>query len=81
MHDIAVVNDIVLALDTQLAGFPGAMFAAVFDEIVVADGLGTDETALEVGVDHGRGLGRGRADGDGPGADFFLTGGELSLQI
>ena len=46
------------------------------DEIVIGDGLGADEAALEVGVDLAGGLGRLGAAVDGPGARFLGAGGE-----
>ena len=67
-HHVAVLDDIVLAFGAQLAGVAGARFAAELDEVVVGDGLGADEAALEVGVDLARRLGRPRAPVHGPGA-------------
>ena len=43
-----------------------------------ADGLGADEAALEVGVDHAGGLRRRVAAMDRPGAHFLLAGGEVA---
>src|SRR3546814_10276110 len=49
VKDIAVLDDVVLALGAHLAGLLGAGLAAAADEVVVGDGLGADEAALEVG--------------------------------
>jgi hypothetical protein len=45
-----------LALDPELARVARAYLAAAGHEVVTGDGLGTDEAALEVAMDHGRGL-------------------------
>src|SRR5690606_27722190 len=52
VEDVALLHPVLLALQPQPAGVAGAGFAAVPDEVVVADGLGADEALLEVGVDH-----------------------------
>ena len=44
-------DDIFLAFVARLAGFLGRHFAAERDEVVIGDGLGADEAALEIGVD------------------------------
>jgi hypothetical protein len=40
----------------NFAGFLGTGIALVSDEVIKGDGLGTDETAFEVGVDDAGGL-------------------------
>ena len=77
MHDVAVLDDVVLALDGELAGGAAFGFGAVFDEVVVLDDFGADEAFLEVGVDDSGGAGSLVALVDGPGADFGLAGGEV----
>ena len=61
MHDVAIGHDIVLALNTQLAGGLGALLAAELDVVVVANDLGLNKAALKVGVDDAGGLRGGRA--------------------
>ena len=51
VQHVAVLDDVVLAFGTHLAGFLGALFALVLDEVVEGDGLGADEAAFEVGMD------------------------------
>ena len=80
MHDVAVLDDVVLALDGELAGGAAFGFGAVFDEVVVLDDFGADEAFLEVGVDDSGGAGSLVALVDGPGADFGLAGGEVGAQ-
>ena len=80
VQHVAVLDDVVLAFGAHLAGFLGALFALVLDEVVEGDGLGADEAAFEVGVDDAGGFGGGVAFVDGPGADFLDAGGEVGLQ-
>lgn len=63
MHDVAIGHDIVLALNTQLAGGLGALLAAELDVVVVANDLGLNKAALKVGMDNtGRPAERSRPD-------------------
>ncbi len=55
-HHVTVLNDIFLAFVAGLAGFLGCYFAAEGDVVIIGDGLGADEAALEIGVDDTRGL-------------------------
>ena len=58
MHHVAVGDLVVLAFESQLPGLARAGFAAGRNLIVVGDGLGADEAALEIGVDRARRLRR-----------------------
>src|SRR5882672_3074058 len=80
MDHVAVAHHVVLALEAQLPRLPGALLAAVRDEIIVRRHLGANETALEIGVDHAGRLRRRCAGRDGPGADLFRPRGEVGLQ-
>ena len=51
MHHVAVGDHVVLAFEPQLAGVARAGLAAERDVVVIGDGLGADEAALEIGVD------------------------------
>ena len=51
MHDVAVGDHVGLALEPHLAGLLRAGFAAERHVVVVGDGLGADEAALEIGMD------------------------------
>src|SRR5690606_36882458 len=81
VHDVTVLDDVVLAFQTPLARFLGTGFAVVLDEVVVADDLGADEALLEVGMDHARRLGGGSTDLDCPGTYFLDPGSEVGLQV
>src|SRR5256885_5550323 len=80
VHDVAVLDDVLLPFHTQDAFGAGSRFRAVREELVPADHLRLDETALEVGVDDAgrlRGLG---SLADDPGAAFVFAGREIALQ-
>src|SRR3954454_19497566 len=81
MHDVAVGDHVILALKPQLAAVARAGFAAERDVIVISDGLGADEAALEIGMDHARGLRRLSTVGDGPGPRLLRPGGEIGDEI
>src|SRR4051794_595745 len=66
IQHIAILDHIFLAFLAPLAGFLGALLALVRDEVIISDGLGADEAAFEVGVDHAGRLRRGVALVDGP---------------
>src|SRR5690242_16277017 len=67
MHHVAVGDDVLLALETQPARIARTRLAAERDIIVVADRLGANEAALEVGVDDARRLRGARAARHRPG--------------
>src|SRR5262245_58486733 len=59
VDDVAVLDDVLLALEAQLAGLAALGLAAVVDEVLVVGHLGADEAAFDVAVDlaggaHGR---------------------------
>ena len=73
MHHIAVLDDVILAFDTQLAGILGTVFTTVFNEIIIVYGFGTNEAALEISVDDAGGLRCGSPDLHGPRAHLFRS--------
>ena len=80
LNDISVFDFVFLALDTVFAGVAGGGFGAEGGEVVVVDHFGSDEAALEVGVDDAGGSGGFVAGADGPGACFLLAGGEIGAE-
>ena len=74
-------DHVVLALDPHLARLLGGVHRARRHQLVVADHLGADEPAFEVGVDHAGRLGRLRAAADLPGAGLVLPGREERDQV
>src|SRR5262249_49772925 len=81
MHDVPAGDDIGLALEPHLARLLRAGLAAERHIIVVGDGLGADEAALEVGMDDGRRLRRLGSARDRPGRRLLGAGGEIGDQI
>src|SRR3546814_5920772 len=73
-------DDVVRAPGAQLAGLLGARLAAAADEVVVGDGLGADEAALEVGVDDAGGLRRPAVALHGPGARLLWAAGDRGVE-
>ena len=81
MHHVAVGDHIVLAFEPHLAGIARAGLAAERHIVVVGDGLGADEAALEVGVDDAGRLRRAGAARHGPGPRLLRTGGEIGDEV
>src|SRR6185437_12548716 len=81
VKNVAVLDDVIGAFQTHLAGILRALLAAAGDEVLISDGLGPDEALLEIGVDHACGLRRLRAVPHGPGMRFFRPDGEESDEI
>ena len=50
MHDVAILDDILLTLDCHLPSLLNGGFATIVDEVLKLDYLGTDEALLEVRV-------------------------------
>src|SRR5262245_4843564 len=71
---VAFLHDVGLAFEPQLAGFFRAVLAAPRDVLVVADDLGANEAALEIGMDRAGGLRRRRVALRRPRSDFFGAG-------
>src|SRR3546814_9098304 len=80
VKDIAVLDDVVLALGAHLAGLLGAGLAAAADEVVVGDGLGADAAAIEVGVADAGGLRRPAVGIHGPGARLLRADGDAGAE-
>ncbi|GCC44110.1 hypothetical protein chiPu_0028095, partial [Chiloscyllium punctatum] len=81
MHHVAIGDDVVLAFEPQLAGIACAGFAVAGDIILIRDGLGADETLLEIGMDHAGGGRRLGAAVDGPGTRFLRADGEIGDEV
>src|SRR3984893_6567019 len=81
MHDAAVGEDVRLALKPPLPRCWRAGLAAERHVIVVGDGLGADEAALEVGMDDGGRLRRLGAARDRPGRRLLGARGEIGDQV
>ena len=80
LDDVAVVDDVVLALEADLAELLGLRPAADVEQLVPADHLGADEAALEVGVDAPGALRRRRAVAERPRPRLLVAGREERAQ-
>ena len=80
MHDVAVLDDVVLAFDAHLAGGTDGGFGLVVDEVVVLDDLGTDEAALEIGMYHACALRGFPTAAESPCLDLHLACRDEGLQ-
>src|SRR5580704_9777967 len=80
VHDIGFLYQVLLALEPQPAGLPRPGLAVVADVVVEGNDLGTNEAALEIGVDHPGSLRGGTASAHRPGADLLRPGGEICNQ-
>ena len=76
MHDVTVLDYVVLAFDTHLAGGADGGFRLVVDKVLILNYFCPDEAALEVRVDDTGGAGRLVPGLDGPGAAFVGPGRE-----
>ena len=81
MHDVAVLDDVLLAFDAELAGLADAGLATERNVVVVFDDLGADEAFLEVGVDDAGALRGLAAAHERPGTHLVGSGGEVGLQV
>src|SRR2546421_38036 len=60
MHDVALLDDVIGAFETHLAGVLAAGLAATGNEVFVGDGLCAKEALLEIGTHGSGGLRNGR---------------------
>src|SRR5437870_11092843 len=81
MQDVAVGDLVVLALEPHLAGVARAGLTTERRIVVIGDGLHTNETALEIGMNHRRRLRSLGASRDGPRRRLLRAGGEERDQI
>src|SRR5262249_60132426 len=80
-HDVAVLDDVVLALEAHLAGLLGAKLATGSHIVVEGDGFGADEALLEIGMDAAGGARRLGAGLHGPGTRLLGTGGKKRKEV
>src|SRR5579883_2028199 len=81
MQNVAILHGVLRAFQAHLARLLRPLLAAGSDEIRIGDGLGADETFLEVGVNDARGLRRLRALRHCPGMRFLRSHGEEGDEI
>ena len=73
MHDVAILDNIVLAFQSPLARILGATFAIITDEILISDHFSADESFLEVGMDYTGSTWCLSTFYDGPSSNLFFT--------
>src|SRR5690606_26960487 len=79
MHDIGVLNHVVLSFGAHEALFLGRLPAAAGAEILERQRFGANKPLFEVGVDDTGRLGGLPAPVDGPGAGLLFPCGEVGL--
>ncbi len=73
MHHVAFLHDVLFAFEAEQALLARSRIGASAGEVCVADDLGADEAALDVGVDRAGGLRGARAARDRPGAHLYFA--------
>src|SRR5215203_5439579 len=79
-QDIAILDDVLLAFDAVETLVACGRNGAACDKVAVGHGLRLDKAAIEIRMDHARGLRRGISLVNGPGANLLFTSGEVGLQ-
>src|ERR1035441_9917097 len=79
-QDVAVLDDVFLALQTELALVASAGIAAEIDQRFPVHHFGANELLFEIRVNGAGCFDRGAVHGDGPGAALVFSGGEEAHQ-
>lgn len=74
--DVAFLDDVFLAFETDLSFFFGGGDTASSQEVTATDDFGADEAFLDVAVDGPGSFDGGFAFVDGPSTDFGFAGSE-----
>ena len=80
MHDIAFLDDVLLAFQSQPPGFLGPVLTVAGDVVVVGDDLGANKTLLKISVDRTGSFRRRCTNLRRPRADFFRSCRKIGLQ-
>jgi len=81
MHDVAIADDIILALKAHFSSILTGTFTSQCNEVAVRNRLGTDKAFFKIGMNDAGGLGGARAFGHGPGAGFLRPDSEIGNQL
>src|SRR5437660_10997994 len=76
MHHVAVLHDVVFALQPQSSAGASIGFRAGFEQLILTNGLSPDEVLLQIAVDGAGGLDSTRMDRKRPCAVLIFVGGE-----
>jgi hypothetical protein len=79
MDAVAVLDDVILALNPQKSSLANGGFGAKGQQIGPTDYLGFDETPFKIGMNRSRGLHCRRTAVNRPGATFLRADGEKRL--
>src|SRR5881296_2514801 len=80
MHHVAVLHDVVFALQPQSSAGASIGFRAGFEQLIPTNGLSPDEVLLQVGMDSASGFDSACMDGNRPGAALIFAGGKKRSQ-
>src|SRR5262245_49504148 len=81
MNNITVLDDVVFALEPELAGFFALRLTAKNNKVIVSNDLGTDKTTLDVAMNLSCSLACDRSLSDRPRADLVFAGRKKTYQI
>ena len=81
MNDVAVLDDIVFALKSELAGLFTFRLTAQNNKVIVSNHLGTDKSALDVAMNLPCSFARDGSLSDRPGADLVFARRKKTDQI
>lgn len=76
VSDVAILDDVCLPFEPQLARLAGLRQPTGLDQIVIAHDFGSDEATLDVRVDDASRFDGGRAGADRPGPTFIRPDGK-----
>ena len=79
MHDVSILHDVFLALESELPFCLRLIHGPEADEVFISHHLGANESTRKIGVDLTRRFLRGRTAASCPCADFVLALGKESL--
>ena len=81
MHDVTILDDVVLTLDAHLASFADSSLGAILDIVVVLDDLSADKALFEIGVDNTSTLRSLPTLLIGPGLYLHLASGDKGFEV
>ena len=81
IHDVAVLHNILLTFDMELASFAHTCFRTVADVVVVLNDFSTNKAALEIGMYNTSALRSFPTLVESPGFHFHLACGDERFQL
>ena len=77
-HHVIILHHIILPFTAHFSAFFCSVERTAFEEGLIVDDFGADESSLEIAVNLSCGLRSFRAFDDCPGASFLFAGGEIA---